>query len=740
LKRKYLISRLPYIIIYCISNVAFSQGPYDLVNGNLIQFNDNGAWCWYQDERSVVDVQGGRLIVGSIANKNGVGGTPLDGDVHAVFFDLENRTSYLHTLKHALTSYGSGDDHNIPASLVRPDGKYLSIYAGHNNNYLSYYRIFNGSSWDSELTFDWNSMPGGSDFNTTYSNIFYLSAENRVYNFARSDLRSPNMMISGNQGDTWTYGGLLTEPDESIGYVNGYFKYASNGVNRIDFVCTEHHPRDYNTSIYHGYIYNGKSYKSDGTIMDNDITDQTAPKPADFTQVFAANTIVQEITMTRCWTIELQTYGNGTIATIFKARADDNELDHRFFYAYYNGSVWTSRYLCKAGPKLYSSEQDYVGLGAIHPDDPNTIFVSTTFDPRDDTDLGVHEIFKGVTANQGETWTWTPVTQNSVRDNIRPVVVDWDSNHTALIWLRGTYNAAQNFDMAVVGIVDYKFESIGLMDYVDATSSNTFLADGSTLVTTGPGPDKGPADDQWHVRTGFGNGSTVYTSSENEGEDAPVIKTNLTIPQEGTYDIWINFWANPDYDWRIMAGLSESEMKLFRQMACKHVESGDHNSTLVLTGGGNTYLYQAYLGRINAGAGSNLEVYVDDNPVEVGTENTLLSDVKRTWYDGISYALKTDLSNLPQNTVINEELKLEQNFPNPLNTFTTIKYALQRNALVKLKIYNVTGQEVVTLVNEYKNAGDHSVIWNALNMPSGVYFYEISAGNYSVTRKMILMK
>lgn len=617
------------------------------ISSNWIQFSDNGAWCWYQDERAVVDVAGGKLMVGSVANGIGVGGQPRNGDIDVVIFDLQTGLSQRYTLMEGGSNFNGSDDHNAPAFLVRPDGKYLAIYAGHNNNNYSYYRIYNAGVWGPEKNFDWNSIPGGTNFATTYSNPWYLSSEGLVYNFVRSYARSPNLMVSTDLGDTWSYGGLLTQPYVNIGYVNGYFKYWGNGVDRIDFVCTEHHPRDYNTSIYHGYIRNGQSFKSDGTLMDNNITDKTAPKPTDFTLVFAANTVVQGIKMTRCWTIDLQTYDDGTIATIFKARANNSETDHRFFYARFDGSNWTWTYLGKAGSKLYSSEQDYVGLGALHPNDPNTIYVSTPIDPRDNTDLEVHEIFKGVTTDHGATWTWTPITRKSIRDNLRPIVPAWDKNNTALLWLRGTYNTAQNFDMAVVGILERRLETVGLMRYVDATPANTFLTNGLPLITTGPYSNEGAADNQWHQRTGFGNGGSVLTSAEVGGENSPALKTQVMVPKAGTYDVWVNFWANPDADWRIKAGLTTNGMQLFRQMACKQVEAGDHDITLVLTGSGNTFLYQAYLGRIQASDNDIFEVFVDDEAVKTGTQSTLIGDTARSWYDGISYASVSENEDLP---------------------------------------------------------------------------------------------
>jgi hypothetical protein len=83
---------------------------------------------------------------------------------------------------------------------------------------------------------------------------------------------------------------------------------------------------------------------------------------------------------------------------------------------------------------------------------------------------------------------------------------------------------------------------------------------------------------------------------------------------------------------------------------------------------------------------------------------------------------------------------LSQNYPNPFNPSTKINYALKTNGQVTLKIYNILGKEVATIVNEVKNAGIYSVDFNASNLASGVYFYTIKAGDFTDTKKMLLLK
>ena len=84
---------------------------------------------------------------------------------------------------------------------------------------------------------------------------------------------------------------------------------------------------------------------------------------------------------------------------------------------------------------------------------------------------------------------------------------------------------------------------------------------------------------------------------------------------------------------------------------------------------------------------------------------------------------------------------LHQNFPNPFNPETTIKYSLKNSGFVELKIYNIKGQLVQTLVRDEQSVGNHSIIWNAKGISSGQYFYQISIDGKAVqTKKAIVLK
>ena len=98
------------------------------------------------------------------------------------------------------------------------------------------------------------------------------------------------------------------------------------------------------------------------------------------------------------------------------------------------------------------------------------------------------------------------------------------------------------------------------------------------------------------------------------------------------------------------------------------------------------------------------------------------------------------ISGIDNNTP--KDFLLEQNFPNPFNPVTIIRYNLPNEVIVKIKVYDTLGSEVALLVNEKKDAGQHEIIFNAnaFNLSSGVYFYKIETANYSISKKMIYLR
>jgi hypothetical protein len=128
----------------------------------------------------------------------------------------------------------------------------------------------------------------------------------------------------------------------------------------------------------------------------------------------------------------------------------------------------------------------------------------------------------------------------------------------------------------------------------------------------------------------------------------------------------------------------------------------------------------------------------DGGPAGTSSDNIYLDNVRITRYDSTGTGVGDPTG--PVAGLIPKVFALSQNYPNPFNPMTTIKYDLPKDARVTLTIYDLLGRRVATLVDEEQRAGYRSVAWNGANVASGVYLYRIQAGEFTQTRRMLLLK
>jgi hypothetical protein len=442
-----------------------STFPQNWTAAKVTQFNANGGWTWYNDERVVVDAAAGKIVISSAASS--ASSQTQNTSIDVVIHDLATGQN----VKKSLGTLSYSDDHNNGGIVVKAPNEYFVAYAHHNVDCNTYWSNYSGGSWAQTAIYGWGTH--GCTTNpkkdaVTYNNIWRMSSEaGALYNFVRSIQTSPSFLHSEDNGATWKLAGRLTASPQ-VGYNAGYYKYWGNGVDRIDFFATESHPRDSNTSVFHGYVKGKKSFDSAGTEIDANIFDTMAPEITKFTKVFSAGSMLGGVSLRRLWNFDIARYEDGTIGVLWQGRqnecADKNNCTpgHHVAYSRFDGTTWKSTRLVKGGRTLYRNktdwwEEDYLGGAALDPDDPHTVYVSTNIDPRDDkTEYPVNEIWKGVSCDNGATFTWTPVTMNSERENLRPVVPKWDVKNTALLWFRGNYQTAQMYSAEVVGIIEKK--------------------------------------------------------------------------------------------------------------------------------------------------------------------------------------------------------------------------------------------------------------------------------------------
>jgi photosystem II stability/assembly factor-like uncharacterized protein len=154
---------------------------------------------------------------------------------------------------------------------------------------------------------------------------------------------------------------------------------------------------------------------------------------------------------------------------------------------------------------------------------------------------------------------------------------------------------------------------------------------------------------------------------------------------------------------------------------------GAEGTILRTTDGGNTWIQQT------SGTTDGLwRVWFTDpdNGTAVGGTGLIL----RTTNGGVSFIEENQINAFPTNYT------LTQNYPNPFNPNTKIKYSIPQSSNVVIKVYDILGNEIETLVNEERPTGTYEITWYAENLPSGVYFYRLQAGDYVETKKMVLLR
>ncbi|MCW1925561.1 BNR-4 repeat-containing protein [Luteolibacter arcticus] len=429
--------------------------------GNGIGIAPDGAWTWFNDERAIFHQ--GSLFTGYVKGNGQYGITRYDPAAHEVF--------------HMVISTAASqqqDDHNNPSITVLPDGKLLVIYSKHHGGSQFYQRTSlvplpsTNADWGPEITV---AMPN----NHTYSNAYLLTGEsNAIYNFSRCVNFNPTITKSLNNGVTWETPQQMIEVGTNN--VRPYSRYCSNHTDRIDLIYTDGHPRDVDNSIYHMFYKAGAFCKTDGTLIDT-----MANLPLDHQGGQRGSVIYQYsnaawglgqgpdhwIPGARGWTWDVHYGTGGNPVCVFQVQTgtDATWATSRIFYyfARWNGTAWERKFIAQGGRGIYAAESDYGGGMSIDPSHPNVIYISSNaanpFNLADVSNVPLranarYELYRGVTTDGGQTFTWEQLTTNSERDNLRPIVPENHGYERALLWFNGTYSSYTNYNTRVLAIME----------------------------------------------------------------------------------------------------------------------------------------------------------------------------------------------------------------------------------------------------------------------------------------------
>lgn len=415
-----------------------------------VVLSDDGGWCWFESPRAVV--HGDHLTIGSVAS--GWQDPARKGDIEVIDYDVRAKKITSFELHDRLEL----DDHDSAALLVRPDKRILALYAKHNVENHFYYRVSDPDSalaWTTEKTF----VPSAST-QLTYSNLFLVTAEsNRLYDFYRGLDNSfkPSYAYSDDNGDTWTSGNVVINVPATLKH-RPYVRYAFNGVDTVHLVYTEGHPRDYDNNLWHVYYKSGTLYGSAGNALHT--LAQGLASPDEGTRIFQGDP--QHV----AWSSDVVLDGQGRPCVTYSVQVGSAGLpvgqgsdDIRYRYACWDGGKWKDFALAYAGTRLFSGEDDYSGLATLDPFDTSVVYISTNADPVLGTpllsaaDKKRHwELFRGSTRDAGATWTWTPITHDSTKDNLRPIAPPSANGPRVLLWLRGSFPNFTSYQQEVVAV------------------------------------------------------------------------------------------------------------------------------------------------------------------------------------------------------------------------------------------------------------------------------------------------
>ncbi len=280
--------------------------------------------------------------------------------------------------------------------------------------------------------------------------------------------------------------------------------------------------------------------------------------------------------------------------------------------------------------------------------------------------------------------------------------------------------------------------------YIAAQDSSGSLTVTSPIGGSGVNPPGSMPPDTVHVYYVLKSNTYVSITVPKVIPANSSVRDSIYIGQDGNIkDIRVTLNINHPNNSEVMAGLRKGSTLiswLFMHGNCSgsNFINTNFSDTAVLAISQGTAPYTGYFfgpGSLSRFNNINMQGYwtltvFDSDPAVTGT---LVS-----W--GLTIAYENTVLVILESETVPEKYELIQNYPNPYNPSTKIRFALPKQGHVALKIYDILGREISTLVNEVKQAGTYTVDFNGSGLTSGVYFYRIESGNFSDVKRMVLIK
>jgi len=415
--------------VLCILIICFPSPVPCLASGSdssITTFSTDGAWCWFQDPRSVyIEGKQKQIYAGWVTH---------DGKLQVGSYNLESKKTVIVTIKE---NWGA-DDHNTCSFLVLSDKKIMIFYAQHNQKGLFCRTTFapeDITKWEEEVTI--TDSP-----RVTYSHPVYLEEEKRFYVFWRGESWKPTLSMS-EDGKIWSTPEILIQEDSRAAKnIRPYIKITTDSKSTIHFAFTDGHPHNEPmNSIYYLKYEHGIFTHADGKIAGFYGRLPIAPSRSDCIYNGRETGIRAWI-----WDIALDKSGNPVIAYTRLP----SKTDHRYHYACWTGTDWLDTEITSGGkwfPQTpvdkEETEPHYSGGMALDPASPNKIFLSHPVN-------GIFEIEKWTTTDAGRHWSAQTITAHSGALNVRPVVPRYcPPNMSVVLWMNGSYIHYTDFNTRI---------------------------------------------------------------------------------------------------------------------------------------------------------------------------------------------------------------------------------------------------------------------------------------------------
>lgn len=374
-----------------------------------------GGWCWFGDPRAI-----------AIGNDVYVGWITKEGNVEVGRIALDTGAMSQARLHETLPT----DDHSNPSITTMPDGRLVVFYSPHSGRLQRHTKMWfrvsdkpgGVNAWGAERNIPVNS-PGRLGY--TYPNPVWVGA--RLYMFWRGGNWQPTFSATTDLKH-WSHARtLLQGPRGQRPYVK-YDVYKDS----IRFAYTGAHPGSRRTSLYFGQLKDWAVRRANGRRII-----ASSKVPFDYRK---GERIYSWQADGNAWVWDVAHDPQGHPVILYATLKNSNM--HSYRYARWTGRHWLDRKLVDAGPHIDQDPSYSAGMTIDH-SNANIVYLSLLVNGR-------YEIERWQTADFGKTWNRTPVTENSTRDNLRPVVPRGISGDKALLWTWGSYRAYKDYSDLVV--------------------------------------------------------------------------------------------------------------------------------------------------------------------------------------------------------------------------------------------------------------------------------------------------